>query len=135
MRIPARVLAWIQGAYFALTGLWPLVHMPSFLAVTGPKTDLWLVQTVGVLVLVVGLVLLLAARRDAAATPEMRTLAMGTALGLAAIDVIFTSTGTLRAVYLLDAIPEVVLAAFWGLARRDETGERKAAGKRARPLA
>ena len=30
--------------------------MPSFLAVTGPKTDLWLVQTVAVLLLVISLV-------------------------------------------------------------------------------
>jgi hypothetical protein len=35
--------------------------MPSFLAVTGPKTDLWFVQTVGALIAVVGAALLLAA--------------------------------------------------------------------------
>ncbi|HEX2022926.1 MAG TPA: hypothetical protein VHH36_09430, partial [Candidatus Thermoplasmatota archaeon] len=64
MRRFARALAAGQGAYFAATGAWPLLHMPSFLAVTGPKTDLWLVDTVGALVLVVGAVLLLAAGRD-----------------------------------------------------------------------
>jgi hypothetical protein len=39
-RSGARWLAGLQGAYFLVTGVWPLVHMPSFLAVTGPKTDL-----------------------------------------------------------------------------------------------
>jgi hypothetical protein len=29
-----------HGGFYLLTGVWPLVHMPSFLAVTGPKTDL-----------------------------------------------------------------------------------------------
>ena len=47
-----RKLALIQGIFYVVTGLWPLIHMPSFLQVTGPKTDLWLVRTVGVLVTV-----------------------------------------------------------------------------------
>ena len=34
-----------QGAYYALTALWALVHVRSFQAITGPKTDLWLVKT------------------------------------------------------------------------------------------
>jgi hypothetical protein len=35
------LVALVQGVYFLLTGVWPIVHLPSFLAVTGPKTDLW----------------------------------------------------------------------------------------------
>ena len=42
-------LAIAQGAYFLGTGVWPLVLMPSFESVTGPKVDKWLVRTVGVL--------------------------------------------------------------------------------------
>ena len=37
--------------------------MRSFLAVTGPKTDLWLVRTVGVVVLAIGVTLAVAATR------------------------------------------------------------------------
>jgi hypothetical protein len=37
-----RAIAGTQGTYFLLTGVWPLLHMRSFLTVTGPKTDLWL---------------------------------------------------------------------------------------------
>ena len=37
----------IQAAYYTLTGIWPIVHRRSFEAVTGRKTDYWLVQMVG----------------------------------------------------------------------------------------
>jgi len=43
-----------QGVYFLLTGIWPLLSMRTFEAVTGPKVDRWLVKTVGVLVAVIG---------------------------------------------------------------------------------
>ena len=45
-----RRVAAVQGAYFVLTGIWPLFGINSFQAVTGAKTDLWLVYTVGCLV-------------------------------------------------------------------------------------
>jgi hypothetical protein len=54
-------VCWVQGMYFLLTGVLPLISIRTFEAITGPKTDKWLVQTVGVLVTVIGAVLLLAA--------------------------------------------------------------------------
>lgn len=39
-----RAVGWSQGVYFGATGLWPILHLPSFLFVTGPKIDTWLVQ-------------------------------------------------------------------------------------------
>lgn len=106
---------WVQGLYYLATGIWPLVSMDTFLRVTGPKTDLWLVDTVGVLVGVIGLVLLLAAARRHA-TAEVALLALGSALALSGVDVIFTSLGVIPRVYLLDAVGEVVLIAWWLLA-------------------
>jgi len=103
-----------QGLYFFATGVWPLVHMESFLAVTGPKTDLWLVRTVGMLIAVIGFALLVAAFRRNAGT-EVRTLAMGSAVGLAAIDVIYVTLGVIPPVYLLDAVAEGVLLAGWAM--------------------
>ena len=50
---PAAILALVQGAFYAATGLWALVDLGSFMAVTGPKTDHWLVKTVGILVTVI----------------------------------------------------------------------------------
>ena len=106
---------WVQGLYYLATGVWPLVSMDTFLMVTGPKTDLWLVDTVGVLVGVIGLVLLLAAARRHV-TAEVVVLALGSALALTGIDVIFTSLGVITRVYLRDAVAEVVLMAWWLLA-------------------
>ena len=61
----ARWLAFVQGGYFLITGVWPLIAMPSFEAVTGPKTDDWLVKTVGGLIAAIAAVLLWAAFRRA----------------------------------------------------------------------
>jgi hypothetical protein len=44
MRRPsAAAVALVQGAFYVATGVWALVDLDSFMAVTGPKTDLWLV--------------------------------------------------------------------------------------------
>jgi hypothetical protein len=107
-----RALAFAQGAYYVGTGVWPLVHMPSFLAVTGRKTDLWLVRTVGALVAVAGGVLASAAWRDRL-TPEVRALAAGSAAALGTVDVVYTARGTIPPVYLLDAVAETALVTAW----------------------
>ncbi len=110
-----RAVCFGQGLYFALTGVWPLVDMKSFMGVTGFKVDQWLVKTVGVLILVVGLVLLSAARARRI-SPEVLGLAVGCALGLTAIDVYYVLIDRIRDVYLLDALAEVALVAAWMVA-------------------
>jgi hypothetical protein len=109
-------LALIQGTFYLLTGLWPIFDIVSFQEVTGPKTDLWLVRTVGVLVSVIGAVLLLA-QRSRRITDEVVLLAAGSALGLAAIDLVYALSGRISAIYLADAVVEIGLAALWGVAR------------------
>jgi hypothetical protein len=101
-----------QGGYFLLTGLWPLFSIDSFQAVTGPKTDLWLVRTVGLLVAVIGAVLLLAVRRQHAPA-EVLVLAIGASLGLAFVDVSIVFTRAASPVYLLDAVLQAGLVAWW----------------------
>lgn len=50
-------------AFFNVVGgLWPLVHLRSFEWVFGPKTDVWLQQTTGGLLVSVGLDQLVAAK-------------------------------------------------------------------------
>jgi hypothetical protein len=98
--------------YFAATGAWPLVHLSSFEFVTGPKTDHWLVQTFGVLILVVGAVFLMAAARDEDRT-EMNILALSSALALSICDTVFMSQQVISRVYLLDAALELLFAVLW----------------------
>ncbi len=121
------LLAWLQGIFYLITGLWPLLHMPSFLAVTGPKVDLWLVKTVGVLIVVIGAVLLLGARRRAVG-PEVTLLAVGSAVSLAGVDLVYALSDRIWDVYLLDALAEIGLVVLWGIAwaRRGRSGPRSA---------
>ncbi len=111
---PRTALAAVQGLYDLATGVWPLVHIDSFLLVTGPKNDLWLVRTVGVVIAAIGLALLVAAwrREPGLAVP---TLAVASAAGLTAIDVIYVVAGVIAPIYLADAAAEVVLIAAWGV--------------------
>jgi len=115
-RIPLdRVVAAGQGAYFLVTGLWPLVSLRSFYAVTGPKRDGWLVQTVGSMIACIGSALLLGARRRTVA-PELRWLAMSSAAALMAVDVVFVRQRRIPRIYLADAAAELGLLAAWALA-------------------
>ena len=108
------VIAATQGSYFLLTGVWPLLHMRSFLAVTGPKTDLWLVETVGVLVAAIGAGLLLSAARGTQAI-ELPLIAVFAAFGLAAIDVIYVTRGVISRIYLADATLEALILMAWAV--------------------
>jgi hypothetical protein len=66
----------VQGAYYVGSGLWPVLHIRSFEALTGPKTDRWLVRSYGVLTAAIGVVLLASGR---AAGPVSVAAAVGVA--------------------------------------------------------
>ena len=108
-----RWVALVQAIYFVITGVWPIVNMRSFLAVTGPKVDLWLVKTVGALVTVIGLSIGLAAWRGSVIPQEIVVLAIGSAAALGAVDVIYVSKRVIPPIYLLDAAAEALLIAAW----------------------
>jgi hypothetical protein len=108
-----RLLLRVQGAYYLLSAVWPLVSIGSFQAVTGRKTDLWLVKTVAVLVGVIGGVLLWSGRRGDRPAPEAVALARGSAAGLAAIETAYVARRRISPVYLLDAVAEVALLAAY----------------------
>jgi len=114
-------LLWVQGLYYLVTGAWPLVSIETFQMVTGPKTDHlvtgreadhWLVMTVGVLITASAVALLVAAWRGQN-PPEIAVLAVASALGLTAIDVIYVARQVIAPIYLVDAAAEVVLIAAW----------------------
>lgn len=105
-------LARLQAAYYIASGLLPLVSMRVFEAITGPKTDRWLVKTVGLLVAVIGGALGLAARRRRV-EPEVVLVAAGSAGALAVIDFVYVAKRRISPVYLLDAVAEIALLAGW----------------------
>src|SRR3954468_22770238 len=64
-----RAIAAVQGVSYVLGGAWPLLHMRSFEAVTGPKVDEWLERTTAGIMVAIGAPQLWAARRDGV-TPD-----------------------------------------------------------------
>ncbi|OKL38598.1 hypothetical protein [Pontibacter flavimaris] len=102
----------LQGAYWLVTGVWPFLHLRSFIWVTGPKEDYWLLYTVAVLISVIGATLLAAGLRKGV-TLEIKWLGMGGAAGLIFIDVYFALQDVIRDVYLLDALAEAGLIILW----------------------
>jgi len=107
----------VQGSYYLTTGLVPFVSRSAFEAVTGPKREWWLVQTVGGLVSVVGSALLVDAARQRY-SPELIGVAAGSATVLAAIDVVYVAKGRISPRYLLDAAVEIGLLGGLAATRR-----------------
>ena len=111
-----RALAIGQGVFYVATGLWPILSLRTFEAVTGPKADGWLVKTAGVLITAIGAGLTTAGLRDRV-TPDLKLVAVGAAAGLTAIDVVYVSRRRIARVYLLDAVAEVGLIGAWAAAQ------------------
>ena len=124
----SRTIAATQGAIFVATGVWPIVHMRSFEAVTGRKSERWIVRTMGALIASVGAGLLAAARAPTIAR-STRTVAVLSACVLGAADVWYVTRGRISRVYLVDAALEAGIVAAWLLASRSP-----ARAERARPL-
>lgn len=107
-----RRAATIQAGYYVASGIWPIFSRSTFEAVTGPKTDYWLVRTVGALATAIGATLGLAASRNRV-SDELAVLGIGSALGFATVDAFYVATGRISRVYLVDALLECVIAAEW----------------------
>jgi hypothetical protein len=94
------------AAYYVVGGVWPVVHLRSFMAVTGPKREGWLVQTFGLFLAAFGAGLLPGRRTER--TAQERMAALGAA-SLAAADVYFVARRRISPVYLADAVVELAL--------------------------
>jgi hypothetical protein len=118
-----------QGSYWLATGIWPILHLKSFEAVTGPKDDKWLVKTAGLLISCLGGFLLykgLSRQTDDADA----ALGAASAASLTAIDVWYTTEGRISPIYLGDAVAEVGLIGAWQLARKADERARLGVARR-----
>jgi hypothetical protein len=106
-----------QGGYYVATGVLPFVSRRAFEALTGPKAEWWLVETVGGLATAIGAALVTAAMRRSA-SPESVALAAGSAVTFAAIDVVYVLRGRIAPTYLVDAGVNLGLLAAHGVSRR-----------------
>jgi hypothetical protein len=105
-----RVVA-TQAIYYVVTGLWPIFHLRSFEAVTGPKVDDWLVHTVGLLAAACVSPRITAVPKLPPMAAAVSSLAMASAFAFAAIDLWYGLSGRIAHIYLADAAVEVGLMA------------------------
>jgi hypothetical protein len=112
-----RDVALAQALYYGATGLWPLASRRTFEAVTGPKEDWWLVESLALLLLPIAGALGAAAARDRI-TPEIELLGAGAAGMLAASDVLVAARRRGRWTYLIDAAVSGSFVAAWGATAR-----------------
>lgn len=110
--VSMRAAAFRQGAFYMVAGLWPIVHLRSFEAVTGPKRERWLVKTTGALIAAVGAALL-AGAFERPRSKAVRTLGIASAAALGVADVYFVARGQIPPVFLGDAALEAAAIAGW----------------------
>jgi len=95
-----------QAVYYLATGIWPVAHIQSFVEVSGPKVDLWLVKMVGLLTVSIGLTLFYAA------FSHPRTallLGIVSAMSYCFIDIYYSLNKVIPHIYLADAIIEAII--------------------------
>jgi hypothetical protein len=107
-----RVILGVQSLYYLFTGLWPLFHIAGFMEVTGYKTDLWLVKTVGVLIVcaAAAFIVELFYRENSRAVV---CLSISSAAGLMGIDLYYSLSGVISNVYLIDAMIQLLTIGAW----------------------
>lgn len=114
----------LHGIYYFVTGVWPLLHIESFIWISGPKYDIWLVKTVGIILAVIGLSLFSAGLKKRI-QPETILLALGSAAGLASVDIYYAAIiDRIYDIYLLDALAEIILVFLWLLYLRPVKGDK-----------
>jgi hypothetical protein len=102
-----RIALFVQGVYYGLTGLWGLLHFPSFRAVVGPKPDRFQFHATSVLVTVLGGMFVAAGTRPRP-DPLFGLTAVASALALTGVELVHVPR--IRKVFLLDMAAEVALA-------------------------
>lgn len=111
-----KILLWGQGTYYLLSGLWPLADIESFMEITGPKTDVWLVKTVGLVLLPVSASLLsyIYDNSGKARFPAL-VLGAGSAAAFACADFYYSGRGIISEVYAADGLVQMVFLLLWAI--------------------
>ena len=102
----------LQSGYYLATALWGILDIESFMEVSGPKTDIWLVKTVSVVLLSVCICLLSGLLLAEYSLPIF-ILGSTSAIALAIIDFRYTSDDTIKWVYAIDGVVQVLILISW----------------------
>ncbi|MFC4163401.1 hypothetical protein ACFOWU_07050 [Epilithonimonas zeae] len=107
-----KIFPFLHGCYYTLTSVWPLLHLDSFLNVTGGKTDIWLVRTVSIALLPYGLLSFYIAFSKRKSPIVALTCAL-CCFGLALVDAFYYMAGVIKWVYLIDAAIQMIFLLYW----------------------
>lgn len=102
----------IQGIYFLATLVWPVIDMESFMAVTGPKVDIWLVKTVSALLLPYTLICFWTAFGGKINFIVILTMVL-VCWGLAFVELYYYFNKVIRWVYGADALLQILFSYWW----------------------
>lgn len=109
---PPAGISWLtaaQGAYYVVTGLWPVVHLPSFATVAGPKPDAFQTRVTGALFAVIGASLLTASTAPGRGR-DARLMGLVTAISAATVTA--AHLGRVRWTLRAEAVAEAGTAAL-----------------------
>jgi hypothetical protein len=101
-----------QGIYYLVSGLWPIIHIGSFMKVTGPKTDLWLVKTIGAIITAIACVLIFAYANNEL-SDAIKLLSILSAAAFAIVDFYYPLKGVISKVYMIDGVIQIFLIVAW----------------------
>lgn len=107
-----RMIPLLQTLYYTITAVWPLLHIHSFVWVTGGKTDIWLVKTVSVLLLPYCFLLLYLTVNQKRNFVIVISV-MICCLGLAAVEAYYYFRGVVKWVYVADAAIQLAFLGYW----------------------
>jgi hypothetical protein len=107
-------LVWIQSVYTFITAVWPLIDIESFMMVTGYKTDVWLVKTVGALLIPIAVSLLSHAFTKENHWPAVFLGAL-TAAAFICIDFYYSLQDVISDIYMADGVVEIVFLLLWSI--------------------
>lgn len=98
VRALARRAIRVQGWYYLLGGIWPLVNLRSFAAVAGPKPDPFQTEVAAVLFTAAGSALLASSRQ-----PHRSTVLLSRLCALGSLYAEFRHRREIRPIFLADA--------------------------------
>jgi hypothetical protein len=107
-----RLTLWFQSIYYLVTALWPLFDIKSFMLVTGYKHDVWLVKTVGALLIPVSLTMLSHLFLKVDHRPVF-VLCITAGIAFASVDFYYSLTDVISDIYLMDGVIQVCLLISW----------------------
>jgi hypothetical protein len=102
----------IQSLYCFITAVWPIIHIESFMEVTGYKTDIWLVKTVGALLIPVSICLFMHLFIKTDKRPAV-ALASLTCVAFICIDFYYALNDVISDIYQLDGVIQILLLIAW----------------------